>query len=99
MYAYASLSADRADVLTLPRSAVATEGEVTRGYQTYCFEVEDGRVHRLLIELGPGDGERVEVLRKQVRAGRPWQPFSGTEQIVRGNLSQVRDGLTVRTKD
>jgi RND family efflux transporter MFP subunit len=99
MYAYASLTADLAEVLTLPRSAVATEGDVTRGYQTYCFQVEDGKVRRLPIELGPGDGERVEVLRKRIRAGGPWEPFSGTEQVVRGNLSQVRDGQIVRVKE
>jgi hypothetical protein len=99
MYAYASLSADLTDVLTVPRSAVATEGDVTRGYQTYCLQVEDGKVRRLPIELGPGDGERVEVLRKQVRAGGPWEQFNGKEQIVRGNLSRVCDGQAVRTKE
>jgi multidrug efflux pump subunit AcrA (membrane-fusion protein) len=99
MYAYASLSAELSDVLTVPRSAVATEGEVTRGYQSYCFQVEEGKIHRLPVELGPGDGERVEVLRKQVRAGGAWQPFTGTEQIVRGNLTPLRDGQDVRVKD
>ena len=99
MYAYASLTTDLADVLTLPRSAVATEGDVTRGYQTYCLQVEDGKVRRLPIELGPGDGERVEVCRKQVRAGGLWEPFTGSEQIVRGNLSQVRDGQIVQVKE
>jgi hypothetical protein len=99
MYAYASLTADRAGDLTLPRSALATEGDVTRGYQTYCLQVEDGKVRRLVIELGPGDLERVEVLRKRVRTGGPWEPFTGTEQIVRGNLSQVRDGQAVQVKE
>ena len=99
MYAYATLVTDLPNVLTLPRSSVVTEGDVTRGYQTYCFQVEDGKVHRLPVELGPGDGERVEVLRKQVRAGEPWEPFIGTERIVRGNLSLVRDGQAVVVKD
>jgi hypothetical protein len=32
----------------LPRSAVATEGDVTRGYQTYCYQVADGKA-RLVV--------------------------------------------------
>jgi RND family efflux transporter MFP subunit len=99
LYAYASLTADLSAVLTLPRSAVKTEGDVTRGYQTYCFQVEDGKVRRLRIELGPGDAERVEVLRKQVQPSGPWESFTGTEQIVRGSLSQVSEGQAVQVKD
>jgi multidrug resistance efflux pump len=40
MYVYATLSADLAEGLTLPRSAVATEGDITRGYSSYCYEVQ-----------------------------------------------------------
>jgi HlyD family secretion protein len=99
MYAYATLTADLPAARTLPRSAVATEGDVTRGYQTYCYQVEDGKARRLTIERGAGDGERVEVLRKQTRPGGPWEPFTGTEDIVKGNLAQVRDGQAVRKNE
>lgn len=95
MYTYATLRTDLPDVLTLPRSAVATEGDVTRGYQTYCYQVEDGKLRRLSIELGAGDTERVEVRRKQTRPGGPWEEFTGKEEIVRGNLKEVRDGQRV----
>jgi RND family efflux transporter MFP subunit len=97
LYVYATLRTDLADVRTLPRSAVATEGDVTRGYQTYCYQVEGGKVRRLSIELGAGDNERVEVLRKQTRPGGPWEAFTGEEEIVRGNLKEVRDGQRVTT--
>jgi len=97
MYAHATLSAELPDVLTLPRSAVTTEGDVTRGYHSYCYQVQDGEAHRLPLELGPGDGERVEVLRKQVRPGGPWEVLSGEEEIVQGGLKEVRDGQRVRT--
>ncbi|HTU16486.1 MAG TPA: efflux RND transporter periplasmic adaptor subunit [Gemmataceae bacterium] len=95
MYVSATLSTELPDVLSLPRSAVATEGEVTRGYQSYCYQVEDGKAHRLRIELGAGDSERVEVLKKQTRRGGPWVPVTGSEQIVGGNLSEVHDGQAV----
>ncbi|HWG47806.1 MAG TPA: efflux RND transporter periplasmic adaptor subunit [Gemmataceae bacterium] len=96
MYAYATLTADLPAAWTLPRSAVVTEGDVTRGYQTYCYQVEDGKARRLLIERGTGDSERIEVLKKQTRANGPWEPFTGTEEIVKANVSQVRDGQVVR---
>ncbi len=95
MYVYATLSADIPYGITLPRSAVATEGDVTRGYQHSCYQVEDGKVRRLLLELGTGDRERVEVLRKRSRPHDPWEPLTGTEPIVRDNLSGVRDGQAV----
>lgn len=96
MYAYATLSSDLTNVLTLLRSAIVNEGDVTRGYQSYCYQVVDGKARRLTIELGPGDNQRVEVLRKQVRAGGPWEPFTGDEAIVRGELSMLKDGQIVQ---
>jgi RND family efflux transporter MFP subunit len=96
MYAKATLSTDLTNVLTLPRSAVATEGDVTRGYQTYCYQVVDGKAHRLPVELGPGDGERVEILRKQPHPGGPWESLTGTEAIIQGRLVDIRDGQEVR---
>jgi len=95
LYAYATLRAEVSGRLTLPHSAVATEGDVTRGYQSYCYQVEEGKVHRLPIEIGARDNVRVEILRKQPRPGGPWEPFTETEQIVQGNLSKVHDGQVV----
>jgi RND family efflux transporter MFP subunit len=95
LYVHATLSVNLPDVLTLPRSAVATEGEVTRGYHSYCYQVEDGTAHRLPLELGPGDKERIEVLRKQIRPGGSWEPVTGKEEIVL-NGKDVRDGQRVR---
>jgi RND family efflux transporter MFP subunit len=97
LYVYATLKTDLPDVLTLPRSAVATEGDVTRGYQTYCYQVQDGMVRRLSIELGAGDSERVEVRRKRTQPGGPWEQFTGKEEIVQGNLKEIRDGQRVTT--
>jgi RND family efflux transporter MFP subunit len=96
LYAYATLKADVTGRWTLPRSAVATEGDVTRGYQSYCYLVEAGKAHRLPIELEAGDSERVAVLRKQSRPGGQWEPFTGKEEIVRGELSVLKDGQAVQ---
>ncbi len=95
LYAYATLRADVPGQLTLPRSAVVTEGDVTRGYQSYCYQVEGGKVRRLPIELGAGDSLRVEILKKQPRPGGLWEPLVGTEQIVQSNLAELHDGQTV----
>lgn len=99
MYVYATLSTKRTDLLTLPRSAVATEGDVTSGYQSYCYQVESNKARRLTIELGPADRNRVAVLRKQSRPGGPWEPITGEEQIVQSNLKDVREGSLLRVAD
>lgn len=95
LYAYATLRADITGRWTLPRSAVTTEGDVTGGYRSYCYQVQDGKARRLPIELGAGDSTRVEVLNKQLRPGGPWEAFTGTEQIVQSNLSELHDGQAV----
>ena len=38
---------------------------MTRGYQTFCYELRGGKRQRLNIELGVGDRLRVHVLKKQ----------------------------------
>lgn len=95
LYAYTTLCADVPGQWTLPRSAVKTEGEVTSGYHSYCYEVVNGKIRRLAIELGFFDRERVEVLKKQPHPGGPWEPVTGTEQIVEKNLSEIHDGQMV----
>ncbi len=98
MYAYATIEAQSRDVLTLPTSAVVTEGDVNVGYKMYCFLVADGRVKHMQIETGARNGQLVEVLKKQVAAsgGEPrWEAFSGTEQVVKGDLSGLKDGQEV----
>jgi RND family efflux transporter MFP subunit len=96
MYAYATVTAERPDVLSLPAGAVVTEGDVNRGYQTFCYEVVDGTARRLPIQTGAAAGSRVEVLKKQAAAG--WADFTGQEQIVQADAAALKDGerVTVR---
>jgi multidrug efflux pump subunit AcrA (membrane-fusion protein) len=87
MYAYATITAERPNVWTLPTSAVVVDGDVTLGYQTYCYLVRDGKTWRTPLEIGTRDGRRVEVLKKQTRParqGEPWQweNMTGQEEVI-----------------
>jgi multidrug efflux pump subunit AcrA (membrane-fusion protein) len=100
MYAYATITAEHPAALTLPASAVAIQGDVTQGYQAYCFLVENGKARRTLVELGVRGDDRVEVLRKQAKPAKPgtegaWEDFTGQESVVQGNLSALSDGQAV----
>ncbi len=44
----------------IPASAVLVRDEMT-----FCYEVRDGKTHRLPLRLGLRDGNRVEVLKMQ----------------------------------
>jgi multidrug efflux pump subunit AcrA (membrane-fusion protein) len=100
MYVHATLSARATDVLTLPRSAVLTEGEVTRGYRSYCYQVEDGKAGRLEVQIGSADDERIQVLKKRIPPASPggaprWVDFTGTEEVARDGLKGLSDGCPV----
>jgi RND family efflux transporter MFP subunit len=100
MYAYATVNAEWRDVLTLPASAVVTEGDVNMGYKSFCYLVEGGRLKRTQIEIGAENDQLVEVLKKQVPAisageGPRWEAFTGTEEVVQSDLSGLKDGQAV----
>ena len=103
MYVHATIVAEWPDLLTLPASAVMTEGDVNIGYKTFCFLVENGQVKRTQIEIGARNAQLVEVLKRQVAAtkngGSPrWEGFSGAEVIVQSDLSGLQDGQSVEVK-
>jgi HlyD family secretion protein len=93
MYAHATIQLERSDVLTLPASAVATQGDVNEGYRHFCFVVENGKVRRMAILVGARGRQQVEVLKKQVEGA--WEDFTGEERVVRGDLSSLNDGQDV----
>jgi RND family efflux transporter MFP subunit len=100
MYVTATVTAEHPDVMTLPASAVLTQGDVTQGYQSYCFLVSNGRVRRTPVEIGARGTDRVEVLKKQTRPAKSgeegvWEDFTGQETVVRDNVSALRDGQAV----
>jgi RND family efflux transporter MFP subunit len=101
MYAYVTVTGVHPGVWTLPASAVVTRGDVTQGYQSYCYRVEGRKVRRTPVQVGARAGDVVEVLKKQTRPaahGKPavWDDFTGDEIIVRSDVDRLSDGQTVR---
>ena len=96
MYAYAAIQIERTNVLTLPASAVASQGNVNEGYQDFCFLLESGRVRRTFIEAGSRGDERVQVLKKQVHGA--WQDFNSQDEVVRSELTSLADGQEVTVR-
>ncbi len=100
LYALAVIEAAWPDVLTLPATAVVTDGDVNVGYRTFCWIVEAGRVKRTQIEIGARNDELVEVVKKRVPQSGPgatlaWQTFSGSEVVAEGELTGLKDGQAV----
>jgi RND family efflux transporter MFP subunit len=101
MYAIAVITGEHRAAVALPASAVLTQGDVTQGYQRYCFLVRDGKAERTLVQVGLSDDKFVEVQRKQIKAGKDgseqWENFTGAEEIVAAAAS-VTDGQVVIAK-
>lgn len=93
MYAYAAIQVERSNTLTLPTSAVATQGDVNEGYQDFCYLCENDKVRRIPIKIGSRGEGRVEVLKKRVR--ETWEDFTGEELIVESRLAALSDGQNV----
>jgi HlyD family secretion protein len=93
MYAYAAIQVERSNTLTLPASAISTQGDVNEGYQDFCYIWENGKVRRMPIKIGSRGEGRVEVLKKRGRQG--WEDFSGEEKVVERGLSVLSDGQEV----
>ncbi len=92
MYAYAVITLEYADRLTLPATAVVKQGD-----QTFCYRVEGGKAVRMPIKVGFTSGERLEVLQKRTKTGADgWEEFTGEEEIVDNNLQGLSDGQMVR---
>jgi RND family efflux transporter MFP subunit len=91
MYAIATLTAKRQDVLTVPAAAVVVQGE-----QAFCFLLQGDKVRRVAIKVGVRDGQLIEVAKKQ-SAGKDggWEDFTGEETIVTSNPAALTDGQVV----
>ena len=97
MYAYALITLEQPNALTLPASAVVTQGDITKGYEAFCFLVEGGKLRRLLVQVGTRTSDRIQVLKKQeaTGGGQKWVDFNGEETIVQENGVSLTDGQTV----
>lgn len=89
MYAFGSVEIKQPHARVLPKPTVTESGN-----QTICYVYEDGRAKKLAIQTRLSDGTWIEVLKKQV-AGK-WEDFSGKEDVILGDLSDLSDGQKVQ---
>jgi HlyD family secretion protein len=92
MYAYGLVEIERRGVRALPMAAV-----VEIGNETCCYLYEDGKAVRTPVQTGINDGQYVEVFRKQIK--QVWQEFTGQEEVILGELAELRDGGKVRLEN
>lgn len=85
MYVYATIIVEQPGVLAIPDQAIAIEGN-----ETYCFLRVNGKAVKTPVQRGICDGPWDEVLRK--KSGDQWTPFTGDEEVVVGDLSDIAEG-------
>lgn len=97
MYAYATITLEQPNALTLPASALVTQGDITKGYESFCFVVEEGKLRRTQVQTGTRAANRIQVLKKQETAGQNmrWIDFTGDEVVVQENVASLSDGQEV----
>jgi HlyD family secretion protein len=89
MYAFGNVYIQHSNVLAVPQAAVVEIGNLNR-----CFLYEDGRAVETAVQTGISDGKWIEVVRK--RSGASWTDFTGDEDVILGDLSELADGQKVR---
>jgi hypothetical protein len=94
MYAYGSIDIERPKVSAIPSSAI-----VEVGNRPCCYLLSDGKAVRTQIQAGVSDGAWTEVVQHRTypTSGEPgdWQHFTGSEQVIDGDLSEIADGKPV----
>lgn len=95
MYAVGELVIERAKVKALPVGVLTEMGE-----ETGCYLLIDGKAVRTVVRVGTSDGQWTEVLARRATSGPDvWTPFTGREQVIQGDLSELTDGKDVRVDD
>jgi HlyD family secretion protein len=89
MYAYGMIEIERKNVFAVPQAAV-----IEIGNDNVVYLYEDGKAHRTPVQIGINDGKLIEVFRKKVK--QKWEPFTGDEEVILGDLPELRDGEKVR---
>lgn len=95
-YAVVRVSGATKDAVVVPAAAVLFADETA-----YCYAVENGKAVKLRVQVGRSDPDGYEVLAKRranVTSG-DWQPVTGGEQVVVGNLGALTDGQAVTVKE
>jgi RND family efflux transporter MFP subunit len=95
LYVSARITSERDGALTVPAAAVFVQDD-----QPMVVRVEAGKAVRTPVKLGVRQGDRVELLKKQVRVtprGEPidWKSLTGDEELIAANPASVTDGQAV----
>ena len=72
--------------------------------KNYCWIYENGRAIRTELETGPSDGQWIEVIHRRSPAAGPegdrsWTALDGSEQVIVGDLSALRDDARCGSPD
>ncbi len=97
MYVHALIEIEHPQAWVIPSSAV-----LIRDGTTFCYQVRDGKTHRLPLKLGLNDGKSVEVAKIQAPPRSPgerptWINPTGDEQIVVTKPGELMDNQAVRS--
>jgi multidrug efflux pump subunit AcrA (membrane-fusion protein) len=88
MYAYGKVLVERRDVWAVPQVCIVETGE-----QNVYYLYDNGKAVRTPVQSGIGDGKWVEVARRQVDG--KWEPLTGAEEVIQGDLAELVDGQQV----
>jgi HlyD family secretion protein len=89
MYAYGIVVIQRQNVRAVPAAAITVLGN-----QNCVYLLEDGKAVKTPVQAGISDGKWTEVAGKQVNG--VWSAFTGAEQVILGDLSEIIDGEEVQ---
>lgn len=91
MYAYARVRIEHVNVRAVPLTAV-----VELGNQNCCYLYEKGKALQTPVQTGIDDGRWVEVVKKRVDSR--WLPFTGDEEVIVGDLSELSNNEPVQVE-
>lgn len=97
MYVHSLIDLVIPDAWVVPASATLIRDGIS-----FCYEVRDGKTHRLPVRLGLRDGKFVEVSKVQVPPHTPgdlptWINPTGREHIIVTKPGELTDNQPVRT--
>ncbi len=95
VFATVRINAEATDATVLQTQCVLPADETH-----YVFVVEGTKAVKYRVQLGRSDPGVVQVLgrRKATATTGPWEPFTGSEQVVVGNLGALSDGIEVKVE-
>lgn len=94
LYANVSIFAKQPNAMTLPASAILSD-ILANNNRSYCMVVENGKCHKVFLQLGLRGEEGIQVLAKQAAEGK-WEKLKGTEAVVTSHPGSLLEGQVVQ---